>query len=255
MNGSLARFRDLKGIGAATEARLHEAGIYTWEALAEAARALAAVRGDGDTLRHVANLVAERRGDTGSPASLRRPGTEQLEAFVLRMALNDGEPRRCTATHVRTMTERVWAGWAPSQLARFVEEYAGVRPAPASAPSSSDHAVVLDAGKAIGGGVRDVDLLVTGTRTARVGFRYRATLAARRLGAAGDSDGWTALATLAGTGSPTEDVVLRFPGVHLPPGVQRLRLGLDLTLAQPATSPPVLTLAEPAGSLAHEEVS
>jgi len=131
MSRSLARFRDLKGIGAATEARLHEAGIYTWEALAEAARALAAVRGDGDTLRDVANLVAERRGDSANAASPRNPGAEQLDAFVVRMALsNDGEPRRSTVTHVRTMTEQMWAGWAPRELTRFIEEHAGTRGAP-----------------------------------------------------------------------------------------------------------------------------
>ncbi len=48
MSQSLASLRDLKGIGPATEARLHKAGVYTWEALGAAASALAAVRGDGD---------------------------------------------------------------------------------------------------------------------------------------------------------------------------------------------------------------
>src|SRR5689334_18181149 len=120
MNGSLASFRELKGIGAATEARLHEAGIYTWEALAAAASALAAVRGDGDTLRSVAQLVVERRGTAGGPAAPRLPGAEHQEAFVLRVALGaDGAPRRCAATHVRTMTEQVWAGWLPSEVTRF----------------------------------------------------------------------------------------------------------------------------------------
>lgn len=255
MNGSLARFRELKGIGAATEARLHEAGIYTWEALAEAARALAAVRSDGDTLRDVANLVAERQGDVGDPASPRRQGTERLEAFVLRVALNgDGEPRRCTGTHVRSMAESVWAGWTPGEVTRFVEEHAGIR----HAPESAEHVVVLDAGTAIGGviggGARDLDLVITGTGTAVVGFRYRATLAARRLGATGNG-GWTPLATSAGMGSPTDDVVLRFPGVRVPPGVQRLRLRLDLTLAATAASPPTLALADVAGSSARDAVS
>ena len=70
MGDSLASFRDLKGIGPATEARLHEAGIYTWEALAAAATALAAVRGEGDTLRDVANAVAARRAEAGKRAPL-----------------------------------------------------------------------------------------------------------------------------------------------------------------------------------------
>ena len=49
MSESLASFRDLKGIGPATEARLTRR-VYTWEALGAAASALAAVRGNGDTL-------------------------------------------------------------------------------------------------------------------------------------------------------------------------------------------------------------
>ena len=61
MGESLASFRELKGIGPATEARLHESGILTWETLAVAATALAAVHGEGETLRDVAAC----RGSTG----------------------------------------------------------------------------------------------------------------------------------------------------------------------------------------------
>jgi hypothetical protein len=71
MSESLASFRDLKGIGPATEARLHEAGVYTWEALGAAASALAAVRGNGDSLREVASLVAAQRTEAGGQAARR----------------------------------------------------------------------------------------------------------------------------------------------------------------------------------------
>ena len=266
MSESLASFRDLKGIGPATEARLHEAGIYTWEALATAATALAAVRGNGDTLRDVANLVAERRGEAGGLGAPRLPGAEHLEAFVLRIALaGDGEPQRCTATHVRTMAEEVWAGWNPAELARFVEAHAGVRPAPAAPESppereappprrapaprratSTEHLVVLDAGKAIGGAGRDVELVVGDTRAAKAGFGYRATLAARPLGGAGGTGGWTTLASRSGTGSPDRDLALRFPEVRLPQGIQRLQLRLEISLPAPAARPPALTLASAA---------
>jgi len=102
MSESLARFRDLQGIGPATEARLHEAGIYTWEALDAAASALAAVRGNGDTLREVAGLVAARRSEAEGQAALRLPGGERLEAFILRMTLAaDGEPTS-VASHAGT---------------------------------------------------------------------------------------------------------------------------------------------------------
>jgi hypothetical protein len=267
MSESLASFRDLKGIGPATEARLYEAGVYTWEALGAAASALAAVRGDGDTLREVANLVAGRT-EAGGQAALRLPGGERLEAFVLRMTLAaGGEPRRCTVTHVRTAAEQAWAGWTPAELARFIEEHAGLRtgPSPAGEPSrngdrvpppsqrrrasppsqrpSRDHLVVLDAGKAIGGAGRDIDLVVTNTRAAGADFGYRATLAARRLGAGGNGDGWASLASHTGTGHPARELALRFPAVQLPAGVHRLQLLLEVSLPEPARRPPALALA------------
>ena len=268
MSESLASFRDLKGIGPATEARLYEAGVYTWEALGAAASALAAVRGNGDTLHEVANLVAAQRTEAGGQAALRLPGGERLEAFVLRMTLAaDGEPRRCTVTHVRTLAERAWAGWTPAELARFIEEHSGLRikPSPADEPSrhsgrvsppsqhrrasaspqrrSRDHLVVLDAGKAIGGASRDVDLVVTNTRAAGADFDYRATLAARRLGASDTSDGWTNMASHAGTGHPGRELALRFPAVQLPTGIHRLQLLLEVNLPVPTRQPPALALA------------
>lgn len=272
MSQSLASFRDLKGIGPATEARLHEAGVYTWEALGAAASALAAVRGDGDTLREVANLVAAQGTEAGGQASLRLPGGERLEAFVLRMTLAaGGEPRRCTVTHVRTVAEQAWAGWAPAELARFIEEHSGLRTGPSPAESwagkpsrdgdrvprrsrrrrasaspqrpSRDHLVILDAGKAIGGASRDIGLVVTGTRAAGADFGYRATLAARRLGAGGTSQDWTSLASRAGTAHPARELALRFPAVQLPAGVHRLQLLLEVNLPAPARQPPALALA------------
>ena len=270
MSESLASFRDLKGIGPATEARLHEAGVYTWEALDAAASALAAVRGNGDTLREVASLVAAQRTEAGGQEALRLPGGERLEAFVLRMTLAaDGEPRRCTVTHVRTVAEQAWAGWAPAEVARFIEERSGlrirpVRPDPAEEPShggsqvapsghrresaspqrpSRDHLIVLDAGKAIGGTSRDIDLVVTNTRAAGADFDYRATLAARRFGAGDAGGGWTSLASHAGTGHPARELALRFPAVQLPPGLHRLQLRLEVNLPEPARRPPALVLA------------
>ncbi len=268
MSESLASFRDLKGIGPATEARLHEAGVYTWEALGAAAAALASVRSNGDTLREVAGLAAAQSTEAGNQAAPRLPGGERLEAFVLRMTLAaNGEPRRCTVTHVRTVAERAWAGWAPAELARFIEEHSGLRigPAPAEEPSgdgdrasplsrhhqawappqrpSQEHLVVLDAGKSIGGVSRDIDLVVSKTRAAGADFDYRATLAARRLGAADTGEGWTTIATRAGTGHPERELALRFPAVQLPTGIHRLQLRIEVNLPASAGQDPALALA------------
>lgn len=266
MSESLASFRDLKGIGPATETRLHEAGVYTWEALGAAASALAAVRGNGDTLREVADLVAAQRTEAGGQAAPRLPGGERLEAFVLRMSMAaDGEPRRCTVTHVRTVAEQAWAGWAPAELARFIEEHSGLRIGAAREPSrdgrrvspppqrrrasasgqppSRDHIVILDAGKAIGGTSRDIDLVVTNTREAGADFGYRATLAARRLGAGDTGEGWTTLASHVGTGHPERELALRFPAVQMPAGIHRLQLRLEVNLPAPARRRPALAIA------------
>jgi hypothetical protein len=241
MSESLASFRDLKGIDPATEARLHEAGVFTWEALGAAASALAAVRGSGDTLREVADLVAAQRTEAEGQAALRPPGGERLEAFVLRMALAaDGEPRRCTVTHVRTAAEQAWAGWAPAELARFVEKHSGLHAPAASQRPTRDHLVVLDAGKAIGGTSRDIDLVVTSTGAAGADFGYRATLAARRLGA---GECWTDVGSHAGTGHPARELALRFPAVQLPTGIYCLQLRLEMNLPAPVRRPPALALA------------
>src|SRR5215510_7142572 len=104
MGESLASFRDLKGIGPATEARLHETGVYTWDALATVATALASVRGSGDTPREIANAVAAQRAEADEDETDLSPssGGEHLEAFVLRLALTaDGGPQRSEVTHVR----------------------------------------------------------------------------------------------------------------------------------------------------------
>jgi predicted RecB family nuclease len=62
----VASFRELKGIGPATEAKLHEAGVYTWAALAEVETALGNVRGsNGDTLRDLSAQIADRASAAG----------------------------------------------------------------------------------------------------------------------------------------------------------------------------------------------
>jgi hypothetical protein len=247
MNQTLASFRDLKGIGPATEARLHESGIYTWEALAVAATALASVRGEGETLRDVANGVAARRGEAGGEATgPRLPDGERLEAFVLRIALAaDGEPQRSEVTHVRTMAEETWVGWNPGQASAFIEKHGGLRPVKGSSRpqsvASSDQVVILDAGKAIGGVSRDIDLVITNTRAAGGAFGYRATLSAHRLGSNGE--GWVAVGARTGTGSSERDVAVGFPGVQLPAGIHTLQLRFELQLPTATSSPPALTLA------------
>jgi hypothetical protein len=261
MSESLASFRELKGIGPAGEARLHEAGVYTWEALSEVVEILGRLRaGTGDTLRELAGQIEDRRSAAGA-AGPRRADGERSEAFVVRIAVaGDARPVRSSVTHVRTQTEQPLLGWAPQELIRLIEEQADLSvaapppelpdaepPAPAPEPAAppratAEHLVVLDAGRAIGGSTRAIELAVA---TNRVGdpasFEYRATLAGRPYGQAAGS--WTTLASQEGRGRPPARLPVRFEAVELPPGLQRLRLELALRLAEPREQAPALALA------------
>jgi hypothetical protein len=260
MSESLASFRDLKGVGPATEAKLHEAGVYTWEALSEVVEALAGVRsGTGDTLRDLSEQVAARASAAGAPAPRPPNGGERNEAFIIRMSLTpDGQPTRSTVTHVRTQTEKPLAGWSPDEVIRFIEGQSAVTagPAPAAAEGTSrpaptqarmalrDHVVILDAGKAVGGARRTVKLVVSTDRVADVAeFEYRATLASRAYGQAPETEPtWTTLASHTGRGYPPNRLPLHFEAVELPRGVQRLRLEMALRLPSSKQEAPALEL-------------
>jgi hypothetical protein len=259
MSESLAHFRDLKGVGPATEAKLHEAGVYTWEALSEVVEALASVRsGTGETLRDLSDQI-EALASAAGAAAPHPPNGERSEAFIIRMSLtNDGRPTRSTVTHVRTQTEKPLAGWSPDGVIRFIEGQSGVTtgPAPAAAEDTSrpapaqasvamrDHVVVLDAGKAVGGAPRAIELVVSTDRVAGVEeFEYRATLVGRGYGQTPEvGPSWTTLASHAGRGYPPSSLPLRFEGVELPGGVHRLRLELALQLPASRQEAPALEL-------------
>ncbi|TQS47076.1 hypothetical protein [Cryptosporangium phraense] len=149
-----AGFRDLEGIGAASEVRLHRAGVLTWGALAEIVDALrgerrgSGVRSEpGDRLGELAEQLTAHPGAqcSGAQHPVAGPGGQRQEAFVLRLTLTDtGRPTRGTLTHVRTGQELALVGWSGEAVSRFVEERAGVEPgrvpaapSPAALPAAS----------------------------------------------------------------------------------------------------------------------
>jgi len=85
--------------------------------------------------------------------------------------------------------------------------------------------------------------VVTNTGATGAEFGYRATLAARPLGAVATSQDWTSLASHAGTGHPAFELALQFPAVQLPTGIHRLQLLLEVNLPAPTRQPPALALA------------
>jgi hypothetical protein len=271
MSDSLASFRELKGVGPATEARLHEAGVFTWEALSQVTAALGSVRGaTGESLHDLSGRIAEHAAAGASGP--RPPTAERNEAFIVRIVVADGgQPIRSTMTHVRTQTERSSAGWSGDELLRFIEEYAGMRaetapvaadrPAAGQAPAdqagaadqaaaaprrrpSRVHVAVLDAGKAIGGASRDIELDLATDKVGDVPeLEYQATLSGRPFGEAGGPSTWTTLARQAGRVAVSDRLALRFTAVALPPGIQRLRVEVALRLPKLTEDAPKLAIA------------
>jgi hypothetical protein len=253
MSGSLASFRELKGVGPATEARLHAAGVFTWEALSQVAAALGSVRGaTGESLQDLSGRIAEHAAAGASGP--RRPNAERNEAFIVRIVVADGgEPVRSTMTHVGSQTERSSAGWSGAELLRFIEEHAGMRTAAPSADQAAAaprrrpsrvHVAVVDAGKAIGGASRDIELDLATDKVGDVPeLEYQATLSGRPFGQGGTPTAWTTLARQAGRLSVSDRLPLRFTAVALPPGIQRLRVEVALRLPEPTGDAPKLALA------------
>jgi predicted flap endonuclease-1-like 5' DNA nuclease len=272
MSDSLASFRELKGVGPATEARLHEAGVFTWEALSQVAAALGSVRGaTGESLHDLSGRIAEHAAVAGAGGP-RPPNADRNEAFIVRIVVADGgEPIRSTMIHVRTQTERSSTGWSGDELLRFIEEHAGMpvgaapaaaderaaEQAPADRAASADqaataprrrpsrvHVAVLDAGKAIGGASRDIELDLATDKVGDVPeLEYQATLSGRPFGGAGGPSTWTTLARQAGRVAVSDRLPLRFTAVALPPGIQRLRVEVALRLPELTEDAPKLAIA------------
>jgi hypothetical protein len=195
------------------------------------------------------------------------PNADRNEAFIVRIVVADGggEPIRSTMIHVRTQTERSSTGWSGDELLRFIEEHAGmpVGAAPAAADEraaeqapadqaataprrrpSRVHVAVLDAGKAIGGASRDIELDLATDKVGEVPeLEYQATLSGRPFGEAGRPSTWTTLARQAGRVAVSDRLPLRFAAVALPPGIQRLRVEVALRLPDPAEDAPKLAIA------------
>jgi hypothetical protein len=153
-------------------------------------------------------------------------------------------------THVRTQTEKSSAGWSGDEVVRSIAAAQDAGPAvgeraaaPARRPSRV-HTAVLDAGKAIGGASRDIELeLATDNVGGVPELEYQATLSGRPFGKDGERSTWATLARQAGRASVSDRLPLRFTAVALPPGLQRLRVEVTLRLPEPSEAGPRLAIA------------
>ena len=201
MSDDYANFRELKGIGPATEAELHDAGVRTWASLAAVLTALIHVRGVAtDTLRALRDQASEAdRASDAAPAADDKNGHEP-------------------------------AGDTPDDADPPIH---GDMPPHGRAPALEHH-LMLEAGKALGGHTRTFDLALA-TAELDDEFTYDATLVGRIYGA---SDGWTTLGRRAGQGRAPH-LPLHFADVDLAPSLHQLRLDLTVTLATPRDTPAV----------------
>jgi hypothetical protein len=212
MRDELANFRELHGIGPATEGELHEAGVRTWASLVAVLDALGRVRGvAGDALHALRQQARDRASEAATASDAGR--------------VADGA--RSDAGHVdRGGTDA---------SAPVVQG-----PDPDDGPVTN-HRVTLDAGKVVGGRTRAIDLaLSTADFAGPEPFTYDARLVGRRYGAP-DAD-WTTLGQRAGHGQPPDGLPLHFTEVDLSPGLHRLRVDVTLTLETPTHTAPLLTV-------------
>jgi hypothetical protein len=192
MARSAAEFRRLKGIGPAAEARLHEAGVGTWAELAQ-----------------VLAVLVRSAGRYGDLAAL----TDEVAAQAA------GEPDDSDdATAV--------AGTAPEP-----ERGPGLKPVAAEPVAAIPvAAVTIDAGLAIGGAARQIEVRLDQVPD-RFGPQVRAELVGRPLGAGStgrQQPRWLPLGVqrIPDRGGDGGTTTLTFPAVTLPAGIHRLAVRL-----------------------------
>jgi hypothetical protein len=244
MTDTMAPFRDLEGIGPATESRLHDAGIWAWADLADVLHTVGGIRGlTVEGLRDLAKTADSRSSDDGDTAAM--DNGERGETFLVRLAVgSEGAVVRTSLTHVRSREEHAWAGWdgpailklmcwlADIDQADWAEQFdpiqagsvaaSGMHSAERAAPSRARQ-VVVDGGVVIGGDSQSVELTLDADESSDLdsdSFAYHASLEARPYG----HTGWTPIGgVVAGTGTPGMDTVVTFDGIEVPTNLHRLR--------------------------------
>jgi hypothetical protein len=148
-------FKRIRGIGAAVERRLHEAGILTFAQLAalpvQQVAALVGIRSAARVAkekwiaqaRRLAQLQARHR----SFARLtRRRSGQRYATYTLELLLDDkNQARRTHIVYVQNGEEATWVGWDQTQLLAFIASKAGLRiraskAQPEAVGSASEHA-------------------------------------------------------------------------------------------------------------------
>ncbi|WP_420641629.1 helix-hairpin-helix domain-containing protein [Candidatus Leptofilum sp.] len=134
-------FRQIKGIGPATEQRLHAAEIHTYaqltavspQALAELLPGFTAERiQQEDWLGQAEALLSAKSGDDG----------QRYATFTVELLLDeDNSVRRTRVVHVQEESKKSWSGWRPKAVKQFIAAQAGLAAQPkAKAVTATDAA-------------------------------------------------------------------------------------------------------------------
>ena len=127
-------FKQIKGIGPATERRLHEAGIHTYEQLASTEADALAKIGAGLVGMSPERVIQEDwRGQAQELAQKHSPSAngQHYATFTVELLLDqDNGVRRTRVVHVQDDAHKeTWAGWEDQRLVQFITGHAGLKTA------------------------------------------------------------------------------------------------------------------------------
>lgn len=143
MDDDVTRFTAIKGIGKRTDTRLHDAGVETWQSLAEVLMALSTIReATSERLGDMGRQAAKRASRTRDGATTEARDVERPQGFVVEITFDpSGGALRSSVTDVRAGRATQWAGWEPASLISFIEEQTGLDGSPATASARPARAV------------------------------------------------------------------------------------------------------------------
>lgn len=139
-------FRQIKGIGPATEARLHAAKIFTYAQLTAVSPQTVAEILPGFTAKRIQQEdwlgQAEALCSSANSAEVSNNG-QRYATFTVELLLDeDSSVRRTRVVHVQEESKKSWSGWQPKAMKQFIATQAGVfSKSKASATSVSATAV------------------------------------------------------------------------------------------------------------------
>lgn len=217
MTDDPATFREISGVGPATEAELHEAGVRTWSSLATVLGALARVKGlAGDALRALRDEARQRASEASAASDAR---------------LADPDDGGFTSGQAADQQAAV----QPTEA-----EDAERDPFDAQDGASPQHTLSLHAGEILGGHGKTMNLTLSTADVDSPNLTYDARLVARAYG--DPQAAWATLGRQSGQVAPPEQVSLHFGDVDLAVGIHRVRLDMTVTLPAPSRETPAIML-------------